>query len=64
MDNLSLIFIHRYVVANIGCVFILFILEHLVEGGIATSKLSFLYSNDVRWFVSRSNCWKSCVSRS
>jgi hypothetical protein len=35
MDNLSLIFIHCYVVANI--MLILLILEHLVEGGIATN---------------------------
>jgi hypothetical protein len=57
MDNLSLISIHRYVVPNIRCVLIFFILEHLVEVVLPqTLKLSFFYSNDARWFVLRSNC--------
>jgi hypothetical protein len=37
MDNLNLISIHLYVVANIRCVLILLILEHLIEHGIATN---------------------------
>jgi hypothetical protein len=37
MENQSLISIHCYVVANIKCVLILLILEHLVEHGIATN---------------------------